>query len=49
MVVLNGKVKEIDMKIKKIKLLHLVTEPKTNEKEIRSIKNIKDFCKKNGY
>jgi len=31
---------------KKIKLLHLVTEPKTNEKEIRSIKNIKDFCKK---
>ena len=31
---------------KKIKLLHLVTEPKTNKKEIRSIKNIKDFCKK---
>ena len=30
---------------KKIKLMHLVTEPKTNPKEIRSVKNIKDFCK----
>ena len=30
---------------KKIKLMHLVTEPKTNPKEIRSIENIKDFCK----
>ena len=33
---------------KKIKLMHLVTEPKTNEKEIRSIKNVKDFCNKTG-
>ena len=31
--------------IPKIKLMHLVTEPKTNPKEIRSVKNIKDFCK----
>lgn len=30
----------------KIKLMHLVTEPETNEKEIRSIKNIQDFCEK---
>jgi hypothetical protein len=30
---------------KKIKLMHLVTEPETNPKEIRSVKNIKDFCK----
>ena len=29
---------------KKIKLMHLVTEPKTNPKEIRSVKNIKEFC-----
>jgi glycosyltransferase involved in cell wall biosynthesis len=33
---------------KKIKLMHLVTEPETNEKEIQSINNIKDFCKKTG-
>ena len=32
----------------KIKLMHLVTEPETNEKEIRSIVNIKDFCEKTG-
>ena len=32
----------------KIKLMHLVTEPKTNPKEIRSVKNIKDFCNKTG-
>jgi glycosyltransferase involved in cell wall biosynthesis len=32
----------------KIKLMHLVTEPETNPKEIRSIKNIKDFCNKTG-
>ena len=32
----------------KIKLMHLVTEPDTNEKEIRSVKNIKDFCDKTG-
>ena len=32
----------------KIKLMHLVTEPKTNSKEIRSIENIKDFCDKTG-
>tara|TARA_R110000751_G_C13783340_1_gene481248 strand:- start:1797 stop:3758 length:1962 start_codon:yes stop_codon:yes gene_type:complete len=29
----------------KIKLMHLVTEPNTNPKEIKSIKNIKEFCK----
>lgn len=28
----------------KIKLLHLVTEPDTNKKEIRSVENIKEFC-----
>ena len=28
----------------KIKLIHLVTEPEINPKEIRSIKNIKEFC-----
>jgi len=33
---------------KNIKLMHLVTEPETNEKEIRSIENIKDFCNKTG-
>jgi glycosyltransferase involved in cell wall biosynthesis len=32
----------------KIKLMHLVTEPDTNEKEIRSVENIKDFCSKTG-
>jgi hypothetical protein len=32
----------------KIKLMHLVTEPNTNSKEIRSIKNITDFCEKMG-
>ena len=32
----------------KIKLLHLVTEPKTNKKEIRSVKNVKEFCKYTG-
>jgi glycosyltransferase involved in cell wall biosynthesis len=32
----------------KIKLMHLVTEPETNEKEINSIENIKDFCNKTG-
>ncbi len=32
----------------KVKLLHLVTEPTTNEKEIRSIENIKKFCKHTG-
>ena len=34
--------------IPKIKLMHLVTEPKTNPKEIRSVENIKDFCDKTG-
>ena len=29
----------------KIKLLHLVTEPETNEKEKRSIENLKSFCR----
>jgi len=33
---------------KKIKLMHLVTEPETNPKEIRSVNNIKDFCEKTG-
>jgi glycosyltransferase involved in cell wall biosynthesis len=28
----------------KIKLLHLITEPDTNEKEQRSIENLKSFC-----
>ena len=28
--------------------MHLVTEPEINEKEIRSIINIKDFCDKTG-
>jgi glycosyltransferase involved in cell wall biosynthesis len=32
----------------KIKLMHLVTEPDTNPKEIRSIENVKDFCEKTG-
>jgi len=31
-----------------IKLLHLVTEPETNEKEQRSIENLKSFCKHTG-
>ena len=33
---------------KKIKLMHLVTEPDTNPKEIRSVKSVKDFCDKTG-
>ena len=32
----------------KIKLMHLVTEPDTNEKEIRSVENIKEFCQSTG-
>lgn len=32
----------------KVKLLHLVTDPKNNPKEKRSVKNIKDFCEKTG-
>ena len=32
----------------KIKLLHLVTEPDTNEKEQRSIENLKSFCNHTG-
>jgi hypothetical protein len=32
----------------KIKLMHLVTEPDSNLKEIRSVENIKDFCNKTG-
>ena len=28
--------------------MHLVTEPETNLKEIRSVENIKDFCEKTG-
>jgi glycosyltransferase involved in cell wall biosynthesis len=31
---------------KKIRLVHLVTEPNTNDKEIRSINSLKDFCDK---
>ena len=34
--------------INKIKLMHLVTDPENNPKEIRSIENIKDFCEKTG-
>ena len=34
--------------ISKIKLIHLVTEPETNDKEIKSIKNLKEFCSLNG-
>jgi len=30
----------------KIKLMHLVTEPDSNPKEIRSIESVKDFCEK---
>jgi hypothetical protein len=33
---------------KKIKLMHLVTEPNTNLKEIRSVESVKDFCDKTG-
>jgi glycosyltransferase involved in cell wall biosynthesis len=32
----------------KIKLIHLVTEPNINPKEIHSVKNIEDFCKQTG-
>ena len=32
----------------KIKLMHLVTEPDTNEKEIRSIESVKEFCELTG-
>jgi hypothetical protein len=32
----------------KIKLMHLVTEPDSNPKEIRSVENIQDFCNKTG-
>jgi hypothetical protein len=32
----------------KIKLMHLVTEPDTNEKEIRSSENVKEFCQLTG-
>ncbi len=32
----------------KIKLMHLVTEPDTNKKEIRSVENIKEFCQLTG-
>ena len=32
----------------KIKLMHLVTEPDTNEKEIRSIESVTEFCELTG-
>jgi GR25 family glycosyltransferase involved in LPS biosynthesis len=32
----------------KIKLMHLVTEPDTNEKEIRSIESVREFCELTG-
>ena len=32
----------------KIKLMHLVTEPNTNEKEIRSIESVREFCELTG-
>jgi hypothetical protein len=39
----------LNMKDKpRIKLMHLVTEPNTNEKEIRSIESIKEFCELTG-
>jgi hypothetical protein len=34
--------------VPKIKLMHLVTEPDLNPKEIRSVESVKDFCKKTG-
>ena len=43
----NGKL-EVKHYIPKIKLMHLVTEPDSNSKEIKSIENIKDFCEKTG-
>ena len=36
------------VKKSKIKLMHLVTEPDTNEKEKRSVENIKEFCQLTG-
>jgi len=40
---------EMDMGYdKKIKLLHLVTEPESNDKEKRSIENLKSFCNRTG-
>ena len=32
----------------KVKLMHLVTEPETNEKEIHSIESVKEFCELTG-
>ena len=32
----------------KVKLMHLVTEPETNEKEMRSVENIREFCELTG-
>jgi FkbM family methyltransferase len=32
----------------KVKLMHLVTEPETNEKEKRSVENVKEFCELTG-
>ena len=40
---------EMDMGYdKKIKLLHLVTEPESNDKEKRSIENLKSYCNRTG-
>ena len=44
----NGSFKWKDDRSKylpKIKLIHLVTDPKNNDKEIKSLESLKDFCK----
>ena len=43
----KGGIKEYARK-PKIKLMHLVTEPDTNEKEINSIESVKEFCELTG-
>jgi GR25 family glycosyltransferase involved in LPS biosynthesis len=48
MVYLSGMVINPNLIVPKIKLMHLVTEPDLNPKEIRSIESVKDFCKKTG-
>jgi glycosyltransferase involved in cell wall biosynthesis len=45
----NGLFKwKTDIPNPKIKLMHLVTEPDTNEKEIRSVENVEEFCQLTG-
>ena len=43
----KGDIKEYARK-PKIKLMHLVTEPDTNEKEINSIESVREFCELTG-